>query len=739
MQRASQAYKQSMKQVLRNRSYMRVTIGVINQEAQENAYVSDSEDYTYFSNFTKPLSNYSVDYIYATAEQDYSIVDGGMIFLPRDSENVVLNAGIVSADLLGGIEIGFDTAYDIKGLTIVFGKAYPVNFIIESDNYMVEITGNTLESFITDKVFLQATYIRITPSSMVNGNSRLRIHQMKMGIGVYFDNKKIITSSLKDTISPVSEELPALDFNLTIDNQDQTYNIENDESSINFLETGQEIIVEFGYDIEDNVTEWITGAKLFLKDWSANDIQMKFTAVDRFEYMQNVYYRGRYYSSGISLYDLAIDVLIDAGVDDREYWIDPYLKKVLVYNPLPVCTHKEALQIIANAGRCIITQDREAKIYIKSSFIPDMIALSDNETYFSKTANILKQGTKDVYAIATNNVTAACSDQYFLPKIEIDNYLNTGYISEDISDKNGIFSVNPVIIINLEAAYKCFGLTIMFNGNPPEEFIIHTYLEDNPVEDVSITDISLITLVTREFSEFDKIEIEFTKAPPYNRVMVDYIKIGEVTDYTLERSLDLSKVPTGTKLEKVKELQIIRTMYSQSMELKELVSETVITSTTENEFTFDFSNASYGYTCTLEDVSNGQSAVITESGAYYAKVIFNGFTDETEAAIVITGYEYVTTTAKTVWTLSNTGTVESWNNPLVSTIIHAKDVGEWIGDYLKSDREYDITYRGDPRIDANDILFMENNYIQDMQIKVTGHTLNFNGSLSGTIRGRRVV
>ena len=68
---------------------------------------------------------------------------------------------------------------------------------------------------------------------------------------------------------------------------------------------------------------------------------------------------------------------------------------------------------------------------------------------------------------------------------------------------------------------------------------------------------------------------------------------------------------------------------------------------------------------------------------------------------------------------------------------HAANLADWIGDYLKSDREYDLQYRGEPRMDANDIAFLENKYVPDLLIRVTDHTLKFNGGLSGTIKARR--
>ena len=61
----------------------------------------------------------------------------------------------------------------------------------------------------------------------------------------------------------------------------------------------------------------------------------------------------------------------------------------------------------------------------------------------------------------------------------------------------------------------------------------------------------------------------------------------------------------------------------------------------------------------------------------------------------------------------------------------------WIGDYMKADREYALTYRGEPRIDANDIVFLENRYVADLLLRIYDHTLNCNGALSGSMKARR--
>lgn len=739
MQTASQAYKEVMRNKYRDPlSYIRVTIGVINQEAQSSAYVPRPENYTYYSNLKWPLDNYQVQELYATCDQDYTAVDGSMYFLPRAREDVVLNQGIVSEELPGSIEIQFPIRYDIKGLTVEFGRAYPVDFRIESDNKTVEIAGNATEHFVTEEIFEGATFLRFVPASMANGQSRFRIHQLTMGIGIYFDNRKILSATKKEHISPVMEELPALDFDMTIDNKDRAYDVENEESTVNFLETGQEVKVLYGQELDNGTVEWLPGATVYLREWSADDEEMSFSATDRFEDLDGTYYRGRYHPEGISLYDLAVDVLKDAGVDSRTYWLDNYLKDVSICNPMPVVSHKEALQLIANAGRCILYQDRSGNIFMKSSFVPDMEAASDNEVYFSHAGAVLDKKAKQSYAMTARDYTDVQPTQYFLPRQETGKaYLNTGYISEAVAGADGTFAVNPAVEISLEARYKCFGLTLEFGRNNPDTVIFHASLAGEPREDYMVSGLTAMTVISHEFPEFDRLVLEFTKGCPYNRVILNNIIFGDSTDYMLEYGHELTKTPKGTQLPKVRELHVVRTFYSQGVEVKELAKETVTVSAADNRYTIYFSAPSYDLSCTITEPQAGQTAVIVDSSNYYATVELTGVTGACE--VLITGREYIVTQARVSRRLNPTGRLEQWENPLVSDVVHAADLADWVGDYMRADREYDLQYRGEPRIDANDIAFLENKYVPGLLLRVYDHTLKFNGALSGTIKARREI
>lgn len=736
MQASSNAYKREMQKQLRDHSYIRVTIGLINQEAQASAVVPDAQNYTYYSNLRWLLDNYEVAELYATCDQDYALVDGSMYFLPRSRPDAVLNQGIVTEALLGSIEVHFPVPFDIKGLTIEFGKAYPVDFAIESDNNTVEITGNASGHFVTEAIFAGATYLRFIPSKMVNGQSRFRIHQLTMGIGIYFDNRRIISATKKERVSPVMEDMPTVDFELVVDNKNRAFDIENEESTVNFLEIGQEIKVLYGQKLDDGSVEWMPGATVYLREWSADDKEMSFSATDRFEDLDEKYYRGRYYLDGVSLYDLAVDVLDDAGVDSRTYWLDNYLKDVTVNNPLPVVTHKEALQLIANAGRCLLYQDRSGNIFMKSSFVPDMAASSACATYYSNTAAVLDGTEKVQYAAPAQNYTDTSAAQYFLPRQAPGAiYLNTGYVSDQVADAEGNFAVNPTVEITLEARYKCFGLTLAFGRNHPSDMVLHSYLFDVLQEDYMISGLTETTVISHEFPEFDKLILEFTAGSANNRVVLDNIFFGDSTDYELSYGRELTKTPKGTQLAKVRELQVTRTMYVEGVDKKALIKETVTVTATDNRYTFYLSSPSHGFGAVILNATEGQWVNIVDSSAYYVTVDLIGISGAAE--VEISGYEYVVTQAFVSRQLNPTGSLEVWENPLVSDTVHAVDIADWVGDYLRADREYELSYRGDPRIDANDLAFLENKYVPDLIIRVFEHTLKFNGALSGTIKARR--
>lgn len=736
MQTASLEYKKTIRQLPRNRGYIRATIGIINQEAQNSASAKESK-LAYFSNDTKPFEGNSVSRIYATAEKNFSKIDGTMYFLPEENSSLNLyNNGLVSEDIAGVLYINFKepAGFDIKGLMIEFGDSYPNMIEIEWDNGK-NLYKNENGRFITEDVYEGVTFLKIIP---VNMETRLRIFEITFGIAKTFTNESVLNYSLKEYVSPVSESIPSQDMVLEVDNQSLYYSVDNPESAFAFLETGQEIRVMFGYDITGNGTvEWLPENTCYLKEWKADDIKARFVATDRFDYITGYYYKGLYRENGISLYDLAIDVLNDAGIDDsKEYYLDPYLKNIIVYNPIPPVKSTEALQIIANAGRCILYQDRKKRIHMDSSFVPDMVISTDNKEEYSSVEKLLKSTLKEAYAIQSNDFSIVDGSVLFMP-LE-GPYKKTGYVSKSIADESGLFLNNPIITITSEASFSVYGLIINFRNVAPKQFVITTYNQGEQVEQHVIDDSELSYVTYETFELFDTMKIEFTKGYPNAKVTIDNILISDITDYTLERSIDIYGNPVGQRKNKVKSISVARNVYKNNSEIVELALEKVTMIESELIQTVVFSEPVYEISVSAD--SANVNAEIIEKSSYMVVVKLKKSTSaKEEFTYKVSGKKYTIDIFQEKSIYNAHGEEMLWNNPLISNIEHAKDVKDWIATHFLGDVEYEISWRGDPRIDAGDLIYLELKNRDTALTKIYQNTLNFNGAWSSVLKARKAV
>lgn len=769
MQNASAAYKMAMKNPNRNRGYIKVRIGIINKDAQKNVGARDSRNnFAWFSNTEKVFDDWAVEKLYGTSENDFTHVDGSMYFLPdEDSGMQIYNNGLVTEDLLGKIYIDFNnlTGLDIKGLTIDFGECYPQQFTVESD-FGVKAYTNDKQIFITEDVFEGTSFFIITPLKMVNGQGRLRIHQFSCGIYNSFTNKEVQNYTFKETVSSITEKIPSMDMSLTVDNQNLYYSPDNPESTLAFFEKGQEMQVSFGYDITGNGDiEWIEPKIAYLKNWSANDVQAKFTATDIYNHeMTGEYRKGLYRKNGISLYNLALDVIADAGItDERDYFIDPYLKKVIVYNPMPVVKHSEALQIIANAGRCSLITTRKTKIQLKASFVPESVVSVNNKTDYSDITNLLKDTEKEAYAVSSQGFSMVDGSMKFMPDNPND-YLENGYVSESVyyctedgatarrlDFRPGSQAITkeeyeygywtgeiPEITVDFEASWTVFGLNIRFRSVAPLEFHVITYKEGIQIQDITVIKPDLNYISYDAFEEFDKMVFRFTKGTRNSKLFIDSILIGDVTDYTISRQNDMYGTPTAIRQNKIKAISVVKSIYRESTEeIKDLQSDEISLKSGITEMTIDFSNASYGFTAVIEENEN-VSVEIIDNSSYYVSLRFNS-PEDAVVKYVVKGYEYKVEEQSLTVPHNANGEVKTWKNPLISTNEQAQDLEEWLASYFLGDVDYQISWRGDPRADANDIFYLELKDRDKTLIRAYQNQLTFNGAWKATMKARKAV
>lgn len=671
MIKASNAYKSAMQKKIRDRAYISITLGVVNGDAQNTAYFDG--DYAYWGNKVLPFRNDAEYTEYATLEQNYMRVDGQMYFLPRETSGLyqLRNAPLTTKNVMETVKVAFPQEYSIKGLTIDFGKYYPTSFKIVTDEKELIYTSDK-HDFSTTDVIGDTTNIQIIPISMVGGNKRLRVEKIVMGVGLTYRNNDVSTTSFEEFVNGISAEIPYRKLSVTILDKNNVYNVDDDNSFINFLETGQKMELSYGMVLSDKTVEWHKKATMLLTDWNSKKNQMSFTANDVLSTLEENY------TIGNKIYDRtayaeAISILTDAGFEPDEYFVDDCLRDVSLHNPMPEASHKECLQLLCNASRCILFVDSDGRVNIKANFAnvidpADMQVTSNGTAWWGNATNVL-YGNNNVYAELTRNFMRVDGSQFFLPRNTGTAIEQTGYVTSNASDENGLFSENPVLTLKLPAAYTYYGLYISFQGNPPKEMKVSTYNGDTLLKTFKYDDLKEKSLLNDEFENFDSIRFEITKAYPKNRVLIDKISFGDLSDYELKKDY-MTENPYGYAERKTKDVFV-------------------------KIYTFQ----------------NGEDNTpqVVEDNVYLKKSI------------------------------NNTGEIRYCENQLISTEDHARTVAEWLGNYYANNISYDVQYRGDPVLEAADIIFMESDIVNNLQVEVETHKLSFNGAFSGSLQLRRAM
>ena len=662
----SSDYKEMMAKPIRNRAYISVGIGVINQNAQGNGVANG--DFAYWSHGDVFNAN-QTKIEYATLEENYFLANGSMVFMPENDELMQLNySGLTTEQELAPIRIDFCNVYSIKGITLVFGSAYPTEFIIETAEKTLAYQNNA-ESFITNDVLGDTNYILITPVSMVGGRQRFRLKSVLMGVGLQYSNAQTKSFNHKDFVSTISEELPSETTNFSFYDEQGLFDVDDESSFIDYLETMQEIKVSFGVELDNGTIEWHQVATNYLKDWKSQKGVVVLTATDRLSQMEDEYSLGnKIYTR--TAYAEAESIFADAGLQPDEYFIDDYLQDVTLTNPMPVGSHKECLQLLANACRCILRQNENGRIVIQANFANvldpnDLVVGTNGTTAWSKPSNVLV-GADVVYGELAKDFLKADGAMYFLP--EDASYLETSYVSEQVADENGLFEENPYLSISMPASYTYYGVNVDFDGNPPQELIVHTYKGNALLESVTFTDLIKNSYLMHEFVSFDRMVFEFSKGYPNNRVLVNKVTFGALSDYVLTR-LDMLENPIGYKERRVKSVKVKVFTYQNN----------------------------------------------------------NGKPEEVEDNVFVERVVHAVGESKTL------------QNPLVSTSDHAALLAEWLGNYYGNNISYELSYRGEPRINAGDIIHMESQKKSNLQVEITSNSISFDGSFSGNIELRRAL
>lgn len=371
MQSVSTAYKESMKSPLRNRGYIQVSFGIFDEAAQADARIvnQSSATYIYYSDASEVFRGQPSDFVYATLENHFFKVDGSQHLLPsRTSPQQYRNTGLISNSLVTNGNVSFQISLSEPrtwyGMTFDFGENFPTAFDILYGNETLQVRNNTESVYTADIPFEDVDTVILLFRSMKESGTRARLYSVKFGIGYSFGNDGIMDSSLNRGISPISANLPQFDLTVTLKNLDHYFDVDNPDSAINFLSPDIDVTVQYGYELDSGRVEWVPGQTLKCSEWMSDNMTATLVCHDFLRNLNSEYYGGVYDPDGKTYAELAEEVLASAGI--TEYYLDPVLSEKSTKLPVPKMSHKEALQLIANACCCIMTFDREGHLRIQT-------------------------------------------------------------------------------------------------------------------------------------------------------------------------------------------------------------------------------------------------------------------------------------------------------------------------------------------------------------------------------------
>lgn len=754
MQKVSQEYKDSMKSLLRNRAYMRIVFGGSNSLAQNVAEITG--DQLFYSNPSKVFDNGSDDYIYATLENDFAKVNGSMYFDPLPayqsyqksfiSDDVIDENGYNFIISFGNNVVSFDS------MLFDFGDNYPVDFTITDNNGNVYTCLNTTGRLFTiEQTFEHITTLEFRILSMVNEVNRFRLYSVRFDSVFEYQNDMILDSTLDSVISPIGENIPQMNFEVKLVNEDHRFDVDNPKSILYQFNTDTEVNVYYGYQLSDHI-EWLQAAKLFVEKWNSDRESATIYARDILQNIDKLYTNGT--ASQTSLYDLAVDVLNEMGITD--YNIDPELSSMFTKNPIPAVPCKEALQIIANAGckKFFIKRDGSIKI---GDDIYSYEYSTDDILYYSNIDSIGSNDEKSNYATLENNFTKVNGTMFFNPYEGTTPSINVGYVSETVSNNYGLFknpgdigltervlqnnvlnfayelnpltdNNTPLITVTLPEENYLQGVHIIFGDTYATKFIMRCFLDDVLQEQVFYSNDSKEVTVDFANGFGNRIEIEFIETAAGNtRVRVNFLEVLRVDNVYNFEDVDMITYPKFNKFETIQKISVPYYSYQYSSTEEKLLEETIVVTDILEEFVFTLKEPATNY---RYSVSAGTYTIV-KSSAYGVTVKFSSTGSRT---FTIYGYKYTVSEQTVEEIINETGSVINWENPLMCTREMAVNLLTWLKEYYLLEGYYEFDTRGNPEIDVNDDAIQKKYTGSLMDVLITDITLNFNGAFSGSVK-----
>lgn len=747
MKSVSNAYKASMKAMLRNRSYVRITFGNVDTTAatdgewESNGAASISEfetvDYAYQYGDTYvslELNRWALDGKSLLVPTGEDVQDGFISSLMSDAEGNFTTPPVITREfslkhIFPGLTLTFDTRQQEWPLEVT-ADFYLNGAVVDTQTVSITSVQTTITTTATEVDKVTITFDRCLPYR------RPRLENVLYGLNVQFVNKDIVSTQQKHDVDPLSRRLPTETMQFTILDYEHKYDPDNPAGIYAYVDKNSPIEIQFGYELPDGSVEWIKPDNYVLNAKpSAQNNQATFNGTGLIGSLTGTFYKSKLGSK--SLYDMAQEVLLDAGLTlteqgENPWEIDDALKDMFTTAALPIDTHMNCLQLIAHAACCRLYTDDDNIIHIRP-FGVTVIGIyngvwADNgHVWFSEWDTIDKGNTaENTYAtFELNRWTLGGDSQIILPD---SNAGQRGYISEAMTGADGSFTNPPVFTKTFDVPHDLPVLAIRFDtvlNEFPGAVQVKYYHDDTLLDTQTAAIDSVEVYVSSNLAiECTKIEVTMIGNLPYRRGRVTKVYYRE-TDFTLDFTSIGENSQKISKIDELKSVSVARYSYTASNDTSTLYEGT----TTETELHVEFSGLA-------QDVQISVSGGTLVSSNIYARAADLVLSSGTKT-VTITGKTLTENSVVVSYPVAQSGEIDKEENPLITNDTMCQALADHVKSYLQMRNTYEASYRGNPEMEVGDIIGLQTLYTDEMDALILVDEITFDGSLSGkmTVKG----
>lgn len=481
-------WKEETEQTLRNPSYVRIVFGVTDPDAPGLSTPTDNGHLPY-SDVDSVDVGTTAPSTYQTLERNRFILDGKNPLPPESNPIYQGYAGLTISGDAGAytanplVKISFGDYVQFPGLTFQFDDSmgdYPNSFRILAKKDSVSVFDKTYSPDTTYwEMADQIPLCNELSFYWLNSNiphRRARLLSLTYGLVSRLGSDDIASCSSTKEIDLLSSKIPKQEFEFTLIDTQRRYDPENPSGLWEYLESRQPVNYQYGYELSDGSIEWIpwglsysTGDFDVSKSGIVAEVSVKCAGLA--DHLTMTYDEGVYSAAGRSLFDLATDVMKFAGFENT-IELDNALKTIYTHNPLPSSKVNECLQLIANAGRCIMNHSRGGYIQIlrendsATGFDINFDKMTDTPTTtkipplrnLSVEYNSVKVNSEVTAAVNAAEVSSNAAHEY--------TFTHSAYTNQQIVLSNGLTMVGTPKYYAYKTVVTLKGTgTVTINGN----------------------------------------------------------------------------------------------------------------------------------------------------------------------------------------------------------------------------------------------------------------------------------